>query len=74
MSDRTAPEPDYEILEGRQPIETGVPDDDAGMCEDQAIHLLLTAWALVLEEEQQRRSAGRPSQETPFLRGGYDER
>ena len=73
MSDRTAPEPDFEILEGRQPVEPGVPDDDA-VCEDQAIHLLLTAWTLVLEEEQQRRSTRRPGQETPFLRGGYDER
>ena len=51
----TAPNPDFELLE-MQPIEPGPADDDAEANEDQAIHLLLTAWTLVLEEEQQRSS------------------
>jgi hypothetical protein len=64
MSDRTASNANYEIVE--EPLtKPGFADadavpsedlgDDAGLSEDQAIHLLLTAWTLVLEEEQQRR-------------------
>ena len=54
MSDTTASNSDYETLE-EQLIDPSAADDEAEMQEDRAIHLLLTAWTLVLEEEQQRR-------------------
>ena len=67
MSDRTASNFESEIRE-RKTLKSGAANGaEAGSAaqrtdlrvpaweEDQAIHLLLTAWTLVLEEEQQRR-------------------